>query len=107
MFAGYSGDGGPAISANGVSGPLAVDGAGNLFIAVADRYIRKISPAGIITTLAGMSGTGYFGDGGPATEAKLSFTTGSVIAADASGNVYVAESTNNAIRILRPMANER
>jgi hypothetical protein len=83
-LAGYSGDGGPASSATGVWGPLAVDGAGNLFIA-SGGHIRKISLDGIITTLAG--------DG----------AAGSSIAADTAGNVYIADSFNNVIRILRPV----
>ena len=85
LFADYSGDGGPASSATGVWGPLAVDGAGNLFI-VSGGHIRKISPDGRITTLAG--------DGAFA----------SAIAADSAGNVYVVDSPNHVIRILRPVS---
>src|SRR5262249_7367403 len=55
-LAGYSGDGGPASSATGVWGPLAVDGTGNLFIAFGG-HVRKISPDGIITTLDGVAGS--------------------------------------------------
>ena len=74
-LSGFSGDGGPATSAllNDPTG-VAVDGAGNLFIA--DTYnsaIRKSSPAGIITTVAGdgNGSPGYSGDSGPAASAQL------------------------------------
>src|SRR5438552_1177470 len=68
---GFSGDGGPATSAQ-LLGPQAValDGAGNLFIADAER-IRKVSPDGIITTVAGNGSQGSSGDGGPAINAYL------------------------------------
>jgi hypothetical protein len=85
LFADYSGDGGPASNATGVWGSLAVDGAGNLFIA-SGGHIRKISPDGIITTVAG--------DG----------IAGSSIAADRAGNVYIADPSNNVILILRPVS---
>ena len=91
------GDGGPATSAI-VADPLgiAVDAAGNLFIAEwEDNRIRKVSTSGIITTVAG-GGTGGLGDGGPATSAKLS-GPGSV-AVDTFGNLFIADSGNNRIR---------
>ena len=77
---GYSGDGGPASSAqlfepsiDAVPFGVAVDTAGNLFIADAynDR-IRKVTPAGVISTIAGNGGHGFSGDGGPATNAESS-----------------------------------
>ncbi len=85
---GYSGDGAPASFAklNWPNG-LAVDGAGNVFIA--DRFnnrIRMVSPAGIITTVAGTGSVGYTGDGGPAIGADLSYPSG--LCTDADGNVY-------------------
>jgi uncharacterized protein (TIGR03437 family) len=102
------GDGGPATSAeirfpNG----LAVDGAGNLFFTtsgveyeiVGPERVRKVSPDGIITTVAG-GGAAFPGDAGPATSAALSEPSG--LAVDSTGNVYVAESLNNVVRILRP-----
>ena len=72
-LSGYSGDGGPATSAR-LSAPqgLAVDSAGNLFIADSENArVRKVSPAGIISTVAGNGTEGYSGDGGLATSAQF------------------------------------
>ena len=103
---GFSGDGGPAIDAQlSFPGAVAVDGAGNVYIADwGNDRVRKVSIDGIITTIAGNGIQGYSGDGGPATRASLSGP--SALAIDGAGNVYVADSGNNAIRILRP-TNER
>ena len=70
---GYSGDGGPATSAQlNVPFGVAVDASGNLYIADAYNHrIRKVSATGIITTVAGNGSGGYSGDGGPATSAQL------------------------------------
>jgi uncharacterized protein (TIGR03437 family) len=99
------GDGGPATSAQLSPSNVALDGAGNLFIA--DSYynrIRKVSRDGTLTTVAGNGPWGdqggYSGDGGPAISAALSGPHG--IAVDGAGNVYVADSGNNAVRVLRP-----
>jgi uncharacterized protein (TIGR03437 family) len=98
---GYSGDGGPATSARlyGPSG-VAVDSAGNLYIADTWNYrIRRVS-TGMITTVAG-NGTGsYSGDGDPATSAELNAPYG--VTVDSAGNVYIADSRNNRIRQLVP-----
>lgn len=70
---GFSGDGGPATSAS-LNRPvgLAVDRAGNLYIAERDAHrIRKVTPAGVITTLAGTGVAGFSGDGGAAAGASL------------------------------------
>jgi len=100
---GYSGDGGLATSA-GLSEPngVALDTAGNLYIGdTEDGRVRVVSPSGIITTVAGSTWYGgYTGDRGPATAAQLSSPWG--IAIDTTGRVYVADSGNNAIRLLQP-----
>lgn len=88
---GFSGDGGPAVAAE-ISTPsgLAADAAGNLFIAGGSNYrTRKITPAGVITTVAGTGIAGLSGDGGPAEAAQFNFVWG--IAVDAGGNLFVAD----------------
>jgi uncharacterized protein (TIGR03437 family) len=101
--AGNSGDGGPATSAQlrQPSG-VALDTSGDIFIAdYGNSRIREITPDGIIHTVAGGTGVGYTGDGFIATNAKLNFPTG--VAVDSStGKVYVADSSNNVIRLLTP-----
>jgi hypothetical protein len=99
---GYSGDGGPATSAmiNAPSG-LALDGAGNLYFSDAgNQIVRRIDAvSGVITTVAGVPQTvGYTGNGGRATSATLSAPQG--LAFDASGNLYIADSANNVIRMV-------
>ncbi len=96
--AGYSGDGGAATAAN-INEPLAiaVDAAGNVFIS--DQFnhrIRKVDPAGIITTITG-TGTGAFsGDRGPATAANIKQSFG--IIADSTGDIYFSDWGNYRIR---------
>ncbi|WP_300681196.1 putative Ig domain-containing protein [Nocardioides sp.] len=76
---------------------VAVDAAGNVFIAdTYDNRILKVTPAGVITLVAGTGKAGYTGDGKAATAARLSFPAG--IAVDARDNVYVADSSNNVVR---------
>ncbi len=96
---GFSGDGGPATSAP-LTSPLgvAVDASGNLYIADSgnDR-IRKVDPAGIITTIAGNGNpVGGFTDGGPALSTTL-FSPRDVAVA-ANGDIYFADFGNNRIR---------
>ncbi len=93
-----TGDGGLAVNA-GIYQPFAVcsDGSGNIYIAEYQGHrIRKVSPSGMITTVAGNGSMGFAGDGGPATSATLFNPIG--IAADASGNLYIADYNNNRIR---------
>src|SRR5207302_3592509 len=103
---GFSGDGGPATSAelNEPTG-VAVDGAGNLFIAdYGNNRIRRVDAATqVITTVAGggatgcsLCGGGFSGDGGPATSAELNSPKG--IAVDGAGNLFIADNGNNRIR---------
>ena len=93
----FSGDGGPATAAElGYPSGVAVDTAGNVYIADGgNARIRKINTSGIITTIAGNGTAGYGGDGGPANHAQI---IPADVAVDQSGNVYIADGTNNRIR---------
>jgi sugar lactone lactonase YvrE len=96
------GDGGPAILANltDVNG-LVVDAAGNLYLSDSDRnLIRKISPNGIITTIAGTGVAGNDGDGGPAIAAQLDGPAN--LALDGAGNLYFADTKNHRVRMIQP-----
>ncbi len=107
----YSGDGGPALDA-GLGRPIAVtvDKAGNIAIADwQDPRVRMVAvktgtfwgqhmKAGHIYTIAGTGTSGYFGNGGPAAKAGLSLTED--VAADATGNLLIADTGNNRVRVL-------
>ena len=102
--AGFTTDGGPATAAQ-LDRPLgvAVGGDGNLYIADTENHrISRVTlsagavPAGTITAVAGNQGQGYSGDSGPALEAHLRLPAG--VAADGSGNVYIADTWNSRIR---------
>ena len=93
----YSGDKGLALSAGMDPYDLALDKASDLFVVDhTNSRIRKITPDGTITTVAGTGTPGYSGDGGPATAARLNFPTG--IAIDGSGNLYIADEGNAVVR---------
>ncbi len=95
---GYSGDGGLATNAR-LRFPygVAVDASGNLFFAdLGNSRIRKINTNGMITTVAGNGASAYSGDGGAATNASLNFPYG--VAVDTSGDLFIADSSNNRIR---------
>ena len=77
---------------------VAVDAAGNVYRADAvNERVRKVSPSGIITTIAGIGTLGYGGDGGPATAAQFNEDM-NCSAIDAYGNLYVADPINNRVR---------
>ena len=99
---GYTGDGGQATAAE-LNHPIdvAYDTTGDLFLSdTNNNVIRKVTPAGIITTIAGNGTSGYTGDGGPATSAE--FYLPEAIAFDASGNLFIADYENSVIREVTP-----
>ena len=87
----FFGDGGAASEAAlATPAGIALDSAGNLFIAdQKNQRVRKVTPAGIISTVAGNGTEGFSGDKGPAAKASLSSPT--AVAVDAAGNLYIAE----------------
>lgn len=95
---GYSGDGGPATSANlTYTISVAADGLGNIFIGDLYNYrIRKVDPTGKISTVAGTGTYGFSGDGGPATSASMTYPYG--LAVDGSGNLFISDVSNNRVR---------
>lgn len=93
----FSGDGGPATQAGMTVSDLVVDGAGNIYFSdTSNHRVRRVSPTGTITTVAGTGSPGFSGDGGPATQAQLFMPTG--LARDAAGNLYIADFNNSRIR---------
>ena len=101
-LSGYSGDGGPATSAE-LNGPIgvALDSSSNVYIADTSNHVVREVSAGNIKTFAGdgsacSPSTGTCGDGGAATSAQLSTPT--AIAVDASGNIFIADSSAQKIR---------
>ncbi len=96
--AGYGGDGGPATEAS-LNTPrgLALDGAGSLYIADSGNHrLRRVTPEGVILTLAGAGVGGYSGDGVPGVAARLNSPYG--VALDPAGNVYIADRLNRRVR---------
>lgn len=101
---GYSGDGGQAVNAE-VSSPsgVAVDPAGNIYIADTGNNVIRMVSNGVINTIAGNGTAGYSGDGGPAASAQLNSPVG--VAVDNAGNVYIADSANNVVRMVTKNGN--
>jgi uncharacterized protein (TIGR03437 family) len=97
---GFSGDGGPAASAQlGNPAGLALDSSGNLYIAdTGNARIRKVTPDGIIATVAGNGNIGVSGNGGKATAAAIGNATGIVF--DAAGNLYISQPEENVVRVM-------
>lgn len=98
----FSGDGGPATAAAlGNQSAVTVDATGNLYVVdTLNARIRKVSPGGTISTIAGTGNSKFGGDGGPATSAFLNSALG--VSLDAAGNLFVADSLNNRIRKISP-----
>jgi hypothetical protein len=95
---GYTGDGGLASAAqfNSPHG-IHIDAAGNILINDHSNYtIRKIDTSGIINTIVGNGTSGYSGDGGPATAARVNQVFD--VITDASGNMYIGDGANHRIR---------
>src|SRR5439155_193118 len=75
---------------------VAVDGAGNVYVADTGNYtIRKVTPGGVVTTLAGLAGSQ---DGADGTGSAARFSYPSAVAVDTAGNIYVADTDNSTIR---------
>ncbi|MBI4349989.1 MAG: hypothetical protein HY550_00990 [Elusimicrobia bacterium] len=104
--AGYAGDGGPAAAAalNKPRG-LSLDRSGNIYFAdTGNNRVRRVDAAtGMITTIAGNGTAGYSGDGGPAATALLNAPGDAE--ADGRGNVYIADTGNNRVRLIDAAGN--
>jgi hypothetical protein len=104
-FAGSAGNSGSADGSGGAArfdqpGGVAVDSAGNVYVAdTANHTIRKITPAGVVTTLAGSPGVQGSSDG---TGSAATFSYPSGVAVDSTGNIYVADTDNDTIRKITP-----
>lgn len=98
----WLGDGGEAVSAGlSLPGGVAVDSDGNLYIAdTGNNRIRKVDTSGTITTVAGNGLPLFMGDGGQATTASLNAPSG--VGVDTSGNLFIADTKNNRIRMVDP-----
>jgi D-alanyl-D-alanine dipeptidase len=79
---------------------VATDSAGNVYVADADNYtIRKITPVGVVSTLAGLAGSAGSADG---AGSAARFSNPTSVATDSSGNIYVADASNHTIRKITP-----
>ncbi len=99
---GFGGDGGPATSAstrlNFPTG-IAFDAQGNLYIADQKNHrLRKVTPGGTISTIAGNGTAGFAGDGGQAAAASLNQPAD--VAVDSTGNIFIADMANHRVRMI-------
>ena len=96
------GNGGPAVNATlNTPSAVSVDGKGDVYIAdTENNMVREVTPNGIIRTVAGTGRPGYSGDGGPAVDAALDNPSG--LAVNAQGDLFIADTVNNAIREVTP-----
>ncbi len=96
----YTGDGGPASLAQfSAISSIAVDAQGNIYVADTNNNAIRLFPlGGTVSTIAGNGTLGYTGDGGTATVAELNNPR--ALAVTSSGNVYFADTGNNAVRLL-------
>jgi len=97
-YGAFGGDGGPAVD-SALYGPWGVAKKADGTIYFVDTFnarVRKITPAGVISTIAGTGQSGSTGDGGPAVNATLMLPRG--VALDASGNLYIADYAANKVR---------
>jgi uncharacterized protein (TIGR03437 family) len=98
----FGGDNGPALSAQ-LNSPsnVAMDSSGNWYVAdTSNNRIRMVTPAGVISTIAGTGAAGLTGDNGPAAKAQLNAPRG--MAFDIFGNLLFADSGNNEVRKITP-----
>ena len=99
---GFSGDNGPATAA-ALSLPSGVAATADGGFLIADREndrVRRVSPAGTITTVAGTTTAGFAGDGGPATAAQLNLASG--VATTTDGGYLIADNGNSRVRRVSP-----
>jgi streptogramin lyase len=99
----FGGDGGPAAAAKlNTPNQVRFDGRGNLYILdTSNSRIRRVSPDGIIATIAGIGTRGFSGDGGPAAAAQIDIganTDYGAMQVDPDGNVYLGDHFNRRIR---------
>ncbi len=98
--AGFGNDGGPAAAALlNTPRAVAVDKSGAVYIAdTGNSRIRRVSPDGVIQTVAGQGVAGVTGDGGPAISGRVNLPSG--VAVDRSGNLYLSEFSSGRVRII-------
>ena len=101
---GYSGDGGAASAAQlfAPSGVAALSDGGFLIADTGNSRVRRVSPAGTITTVAGTGTPGFSGDGGPATAAQLGQNSPYTVAVTADGGFLIGDEVNRRVRRVSP-----